>query len=575
MMRPRSILLPLLLALALNGFSPVGADDRVTIELTIPDATISAAPLAYEVRYIIPATGIASLDVRDMSRRTPDCPGVAYEIVSVANAELSPLNLQRDGRIGLVPRSADPIEITYRVSAILRPGDVTISNVLACNVIITDGDNAFIDGQAVFLAPRPRDAQGEPFRLGATELRLQGLPDSDLAILPGAGKVSSGVWQVDRFDALRFSYLATGAWSGRPYRADGSDVVTYHWSLGRGDADGAMAPLAVSDLAGRTLDLLETAWGEVGISDYAVLLIETSGRYGDFANFTGTARQDAQVMFHGPGTELRLPLLGVAHEIAHLWSPGRLGVPDPDATSIWIGEGLADFAAHRVLIALGALEPHALLDRANIALQNMQIGHTPELEVYDFGFLAWLYLAAETDGDPLSPAIDGFVRELMRDNAEPISAGRFWSTASRLGLLQGEAGAPALEQRLPCRLKLGGADYVLVEGFWPQYGTGWTLSDEQAGVVAGVEASGPGARAGLRAGDRVVTLQSGGFGNIHRPVRIEFISGDERQTRSFLPRGEIGTQTYLQYVSDVGATGLWADIGLPARCQPQVNQAVP
>ena len=518
MMRPRSILLPLLLALALNGFSPVGADDRVTIELTIPDATISAAPLAYEVRYIIPATGIASLDVRDMSRRTPDCPGVAYEIVSVANAELSPLNLQRDGRIGLVPRSADPIEITYRVSAILRPGDVTISNVLACNVIITDGDNAFIDGQAVFLAPRPRDAQGEPFRLGATELRLQGLPDSDLAILPGAGKVSSGVWQVDRFDQLRFSYLATGAWSGRPYRADGSDVVTYHWSLGRGDADGAMAPLAVSDLAGRTLDLLETAWGEVGISDYAVLLIETSGRYGDFANFTGTARQDAQVMFHGPGTELRLPLLGVAHEIAHLWSPGRLGVPDPDATSIWIGEGLADFAAHRVLIALGALEPHALLDRANIALQNMQIGHTPELEVYDFGFLAWLYLAAETDGDPLSPAI---------------------------------------------------------EGFWPQYGTGWTLSDEQAGVVAGVEASGPAARAGLRAGDRVVTLQSGGFGNIHRPVRIEFISGDERQTRSFLPRGEIGTQTYLQYVSDVGATGLWADIGLPARCQPQVNQAVP
>lgn len=574
MMRPRSILLPLLSALALSGFGSARAEDWVKIELTIPDASTSAAPLAYEVRYTIPAAGVASLDVRDMSRRTPDCPGVAYEIVSVVNADLSPLDLQRDGRIGLVPRSADPIEITYRVSAVLPPGDVTISNVLACNVIITDGDNTFIDGQAAFLAPRPRDEQGEPFRFDATELRLVGLPDSSLAILPGAVEVSPGVWQVDRFDELRFSYLATGAWSGRPYRADGSAAVTYTWSLWRNGAEDEAVPLAVSDLAGRTLDHLETAWGKVGIADYAVLLIETSGRHGDFANITGTARQDAQVMFYGPGAELRLRLLGVAHEIAHLWSPGGLGVPDPDATLNWIGEGLADFTSYRVLIALGALEPRALLDRANTALQNMQLGHTPELEVYDDGFLAWFLLATQAGGDPLSPAIDDFVRALMRDNAAPISVARFWSTANRLGLSQGETGALALERRLPCRLNLGGADYALVEGLWPQYETGWTLSDEQAGVIAGVEVNGPAARAGLQAGDRIVTLQSGGFGNIHRPVRVEFLSGDGRQTRSFLPRGEIGTQSYLQYVADLEATRLWADVAFPARCQPPAIEAV-
>ncbi|WP_417494428.1 hypothetical protein [Maricaulis sp.] len=574
MMRPRSILLPLLCALTLSGFSPASADDRVKIELTIPDTATPAAPWAYQVRYTIPALGMASLDVRDMSRRTPDCPGVAYEIVSVANADLSPLDLQRDGRIGLVPRSADPVEITYRVSAVLAPGEVTINNVLACNVIITDGGNAFIDGQAVFLAPRPLDEQGAPFRFGATELRLVGLPDGAPAILPGAAEVSPGVWQVDHFDELRFSYLATGGWSGRPNRADGSEAVTYSWSLGRDGAEDEAVPLAVSDLAGRMLDHLETAWGEVGITDYAVLLIETSGRHGDFANLTGTARQDAQVMFYSPGAELRLPLLGVAHEIAHLWAPGRLGVPDPDATSNWIGEGLADFTAYRVLIALGALEPGALQDRANIALQNRQLGHTPELEVYDYGFLAWLYLAAQTDGDPLAPAIDDFVRELMRGNAAPISAARFWSTASHLGLFRGEMGAPALEQRLPCRLSLGEAEYALVEGVWPQYGIGWTLSDELAGVIAEVEADGPAARAGFQAGDRILTLQTGGFGNIHRPVRIEFISGGEHQIRSILPRREMGAQSYLQYVADIPATRLWADIAPPVRCQPLANQAV-
>ena len=573
MMRPGSTWLLLLSALSLSGFSAARADERVIVEISIPDTATSNAPLAYEVRYTIPAAGMASLDVRDMSRRTPDCPGVAYEIVSVVNADLAPLDLQRDGRIGLAPRSADPIGITYRISAVLRPADVTISNVLACNVIIADGENAFIDGQAAFLAPRPLDEQGEPFRLGATELRLVGWPDSALAVLPGAAAVSPGVWQVDRFDALRFSYLATGAWSGRPYRSDGSAAVTYSWSLGQ-DGAGHEAALTISDLAGRTLDYLETAWGEVGIADYAVLLIGTSGRHGDFADITGTARQDAQVIFYGPGTALRLPLLGVAHEIAHLWSPGRLGVPDPDATSIWIGEGLADFASYRVLIALGALEPGALLDRANIALQNMQLGHTPELEIYDDGFLTWLFLAAQAGGDPLSPAIDAFVRELMRERTEPISAARFWSTAHRLGLLDGEAGALAPERRLPCRLNLGGEAYALVEGLWPQYRTGWTLSDEQAGVIADIEANGPAARAGLQAGDRIERLETGGFGNIHRPVRVVFISGGGRRSAAFLPRAEIGAQSYLQYVADVPSTRIWADIAPPARCRPAANPAV-
>ncbi|WP_339742784.1 hypothetical protein [uncultured Maricaulis sp.] len=574
MKRSVSIFLMIVVMLGLGGFDTARADDLVRIELRFPDTLAGGAPAEFQVRITVPGDRLAALELRDMSRRTPDCPGVDYDVLSVVNADITAHDLRRDGRVDLVPRGPGPVEITYRVSAVLRADDVSINNVLACSVVIVGADNIFIDRRAMFPALRPVDETGEPFRFGEAEVRLIGWAGTGPVVFPSAEQVAPSIWHLDHLDDLRFSYLAAGRWTASPHRSRGNSVAVYGWPLDGDHAAAAAALGDVSDMAGRVLDYLETAWGGEGIGGYSALLLQTGGRHGEFAAFTATAQGNAQAMFYGPGVAPAALRIGVAHEIAHIWAPGRLGSPNPDATSHWIGEGLADFASYRVLIELGALEPSALLDRANVALQNRQIAHTPELADYDYGFLAWLRLDTGADGALLSPGLDAFVRALIDGHDAPITAERFWSTAMRLGLWRGETDKAQLEQTMPCQLRTGGEDYNLVEGRWPRYALGWELSDEQPGMIARIVEDGPAARAGLQASDRILRLKSGGFGNIHRPVTAEFISGDERRSASFLPRGEMGPQVYLQYVEDVEVTRLWADIAPPARCRPPANQAV-
>lgn len=523
---------------------------------------------AYQVDMTIPVVGdLPLLVLRDMSYPEPNCPELQFAFGQVENARVLDLDLEDDRRVRLEPVGDGPVFISYRIQTDLRAADLTVAAVNGCNILLARPDGVFLDGGALLLAPRSAPGVWPPYRVGRTVLRIEGLPEGTPVSGSLARQQASGEWDVERFDDLRFAFFATGAFARDP--AGEAGTVRIHAP----DLDQERRQ-RLRSAGDRLVAHFSQHWREARFTDYTAYVIETTGRGNDLGEQVGMARSNAHVLFHGPATDYDSLLVMFAHELAHSWIPWHLGQLAPDHDWSWVREGLTDYLARKALIDLDLAEAGSLVDRLNLALQNKELRHTPQLEDYDEGLLIWAAMDAYARSRGEAASVGDLARTLMQRENVPLTPAEVWQVAQALGLWPVDQPDFVPERDLPCTLAMDGRSYTLVEGRWPRYETGWQLSEDRAGLVERVEPGSPAARAGLMAEHRIASVRSGGFGNVHRPVELTLESAGGPASLSFMPRGTTGDTVYRQYVADVDAAGAWADVELSRQCRAALQTSV-
>jgi predicted metalloprotease with PDZ domain len=530
------------------------------VEVTILQDGADGEP-AYQVEMSIPVEDdLPLLVLRDMSYSEPNCPELHFSFGRVENARVLDSDLADDRRVRLEPAGDGPVSISYRIQTDLRAADLTVAGVHGCNILLARPDGVFLDGGALLLAPRSAPGVWPPYRVGRTVLRIEGLPEGAPVSGSLARQQGSREWDVERFDDLRFAFFATGAFARDP--ADEAGTFRIHAP----DLDQERRQ-RLRSAGDRLVSHFSQHWREARFTDYTAYMIETTGRGTDLGESVGMARGNAHVLFHGPATDYESLLVMFAHELAHSWIPSRLGQLAPDHDWSWLREGLTDYLARKALIELDLAEAGSLVDRLNLALQNTVLRHTPQLEDYDEGLLIWAAMDAYAGSRGEAASVDDLARTLMLRENVPLTPAEVWQVAQALGLWPADQPDFVLDRDLPCMLAMDGQSFTLVEGRWPLYATGWQLSEESAGVVERVEAGTPAQRAGLAVNDRITSVRSGGFGNVHRPVELALERAGEPATLSFMPRGATGDTVYRQYVADVDVVRSWADVEPSRRCR--------
>lgn len=552
----------ILAVVASAGFhASADARDDAASRVVVQVIETETGGAAYQVDMTLLTGGEPSRFIlRDMSYSAPNCPHNIYRFDAFENARPLDLDMTDDRTIQLERVGPGPISISYRVTTELRHQDLTVPAVNGCNILLSTPGGVFVDGAALLLAPRSPD--GWPrYRVGRTILRFEGNSPNAVTVSSLSGR-GGAEWEVPRFDDLRFAFFATGSFAidratdASAIRVFGPDInIETGQRLGRA--------------GGRLIPHLSQQWGEPGFEGYSAFMIGTTGRDGDLAESSGMARPAAHVVFHGPAMDEHWLLVMFAHEVVHSWIPSRFGRLEEGADWRWLREGLTDYLTHKTLLDLDLAGSDHFVDRLNVALQNMALGHTPELKDYDEGFVLFAALDAIAGLHGHTAAVDDLVRHLMQRDGAMLTPAAFWRAVENLGMWPALAGGFSAERDLPCTYDLGRERYTLVEGRWPVYETGWSFSETEVGVIERVEPGSPADRAGVRINDRIVSIRSPGFGNIHRAVELSLARNSTVIRVVLLPRGDQRTQAYPQYVEDLIAVQSWADVEPSEHCRSE------
>lgn len=536
--------------------------DRLTIRVELDESTQS-----FEVHLVIPSSGIHELWLRDMSRRSDACPGVEYTVARHENANLSSEKINDLLLTRLTPSRLGSIEISYSVSPVSSLEGISPAILSECSAILASSDNIFADGLALFLAMRPFDENGQPFRFGETEIVLGESLRGRSSVFSTGTELGEGRWLVERFDDARFALLGVGSWvEASIHSSDPARVAIYHLGDERATISTTTEGFAAAVLEAGLRNLSEAFEAGGQVSGYKAYVLESNTTAAQFGSYAGEARENAQIaLFDASITPQRLSLL-LLHEAAHTWVPGRLGQYDPASTPIWIGEGLAEYLAWNEFVGHGVSPSSAIIARLNAALQNRSVDRTPEILDYDHGVLAAFLVHVYSDGGLDGDGIARFVRTLMLSADEVLTEDRFWSAVESNELRAEIAAGSTLEQLLPCRIAISGTEFTLAEGLWPTFDTGWSLSEQEPGLISDVRVDGPAALAGLAPGNTLIRHVSGGYGDIHHPIEVLVERDGITGVLSVMPRGDTSSEPHFQYVQDVQAVASWAQVSPSTSC---------
>lgn len=485
------------------------------------------------VTYRLPADGVGTLALIDMSARTGHCPDVEYEIGEVSGVVQTAPHPQA-APTGL-PAYFEPkagvetMVIRFRVRMIEPDAGLSPASAAGCDLLISRGPSVFLDGKALLPAPRPADLNGTPFRFGATRVVVESAGELSTASTLGVGE--DGVWHLDRFDEARFAYFIVG---------EAAQAVRESAGLAHVPLNTTPEPFEhLEPVAGRVASALAEMFGTPAPSHYLIVTIR--GEAADFADYTGTARPGGQLVVAGPAAPRGGLSALAAHELAHNWDLARLRRLAPSEDWTWLREGLAELLAHIALARTGDLAPAALVHRANLALYNRDLPDTHGVRAYDEGYLAWFAAYKHASGPG---AFEAFLRALTTPSETPLTSAEFWESAYSAGLTQNDDGGFEPETDLPCTVTVGGVVYALRRSSWPAYDAGLTFDTVEPGRIQSVTPGGPADRVGLRPGDRVEALISGGFGRIFEPFILRLEGG---RTVSVLAHGA-SRNPYWQYI---------------------------
>ena len=523
------------LLFAIAALQPTPSADPVDVQVT-------AAGGGYDVRYSLPAAGVAVLDLMDMSAPSPGCPELAYDIETVSGAQRVAQDPDEARTVlSLRPDGAARIEVRYFVSS--DSGD-EITTDQPCDLLLARGPTAIMEGKALFLAPRPYDPAGEPFRFGET--RLSFAMEAGQPVDASLGEPDpEGRWRVEAFDRIRFALFTAG-----PHSLDAPAMSVVALDPASATLDAGTLEI---DLA-RAADRFAALFAAPAPERYRVVLIDAGAASG--GDIIATARINAHVMVLGAAVSPVILRVVNVHELAHHWDLSAFRTLDRAEDLTWMREGLAEYLAYDALTASDAVPARAMIGRANRALHDQAWPRTPVTAPYDEGYLIWLTLGR---ADLREERFAGFLRGLIAAGQGPLTAAEFWSRAHQAGLWPDPEGRFSTADHMPCRLIAGAETFQLMFGFWPVYESG--IDRDAAPNTQGVTVTpgGPAVRAGLRDGDQITRTLSGGYGEILRDLTVELADG---RTLSWRPHGYAAASPFLQYARPQAE-----DIA-PARAEP-------
>ncbi|WP_421860844.1 hypothetical protein [Oceanicaulis sp.] len=480
------------------------------------------------VDYEIGTEGLDQMRLRDMTSHDPQCPQTHYELLDIENAHsLSPTS--DDPRIvaTLAPLSEAPIRIRYAVSQT----DLALTPSAPCNWLIAREKSLYLDGRSLFLAPRPVDAEGRPYRLGETRVSIDFPASQSAPSVTSAESVAPNVWRQERFNALLFGHILS--------------LETQHQGSGLtvrvlGDALSSGRALALEQALKSASGFFETWLHVPAPRQYHVILL--SADQGGFGEYIGEARPDTQTLILTPGVSDAALERFTLHELAHHWDLSRFRDLPAEEDLTWLREGYVEFLAHLALVETGRASQDVLITRANRALANRATGWAPEILPDDEGYLFWFSLF-EHSAD--MEAFFSFVSRLTARSNTPLTANELRALALEYGLTEAgiELGQP------PNCVSADGRVYVQTVRSWPAYADGLEFDPEVHGLVLSAEPESPAELSGLQAGEQLLRIVSGGYGDIQQPLTLE-IAGNPVRTVSFMPHDPSSTENFAQYLPD-------------------------
>lgn len=399
---------------------------------------------------------------------------------------------------------------------------------------------------------------GDPTEMQTVALRLVDLPEGWACFTSLAADARELEVRAS-YDDLVSSRIGAGAFAHGRFERDGRELSVF--------VDPALELPAeeVVDAVRRIVELQRARMGG-GEPFFRVVVHAREGL------LAGTAVPNLFVCFVQPEAT-RAELYGLlAHEMFHAWLPHRLQLAlAPGESEIrheWLYEGVADYAARKLLLDGGLIDADAFAESVNGDLRNLadNPGSAATYEelrrveasggwdtaykklAYDRGAVIALNWEARLRADPDAGDV---VALLQRACAEAEAHGgelaeeRLFDLAAERGLdLAGDLARHILEGApiLPAPDALG-PDFELVTLELPRFDPGFDLRETFRGrEVAGVRPDGPAAVAGVADGMGYVRIRnSNRFGNVwyaDRPLELTVTSDGAERTFAFFPRGE-------------------------------------
>jgi predicted metalloprotease with PDZ domain len=363
-------------------------------------------------------------------------------------------------------------------------------------------------------------------------------------------------------DALREALFLGGDFRVHRREAQGGPLV---FALrGRWAFDDAK----LVDLTARIVGAHREFWRD-RFPHYLVSLIPNRSKEGETG---GTGLYRAFAMYASDDFAVPSPSFDhlIAHEDLHTWVPRRLGASGTDeARRYWFSEGFTDYLTHRLLLASGAwtLEDYArALDGKILAYESSPARNSPNADLargfwndgetqrmaYTRGELIALRWASSMTSRGAS--LQDALRSLLLPSDAAEDGNREKLAAQRLlAALRPHLGAQL--DRDVAQLVDDGATIPIDADFLgpcflgrkvkrPLFDVGFDAKATIASrTVTRLEADGPGEKAGLREGMKLMGL-SIRFGDTERPIRLKVEEEGRTRMVEYLPHAPHPVETY-------------------------------
>ena len=416
-----------------------------------------------------------------------------------------------------------------------------------CLPMIRTGDFFLIDGKRVLPFIKFFNASGERIRLGATRIDWR-LPHR----WQTAGSVD-GQTRIDDATSLHRVFVGgiVRRYSAKPLL--GEKLQTFG-SKGAFPAGSAVHDAVVSARQHFTSQLWPLNTTDEQRS--AGLMFVRSGADPGESLF-GLSSTGVAIVFYSAGFNLdRDQILAeevAVHELVHWWMPLAL-VDRPTRIPLWIREGIPQYLAFDYVSHRHQFTINQIAARVNAALASVAADQS-DATAYDRGFLAGIALDHSRLPDPANPKKGvakalRTVRSLVVDGAiEPDSAAVASLFSPTFAMSKDCATLPTM----PSELVFKAGRLILTRAQLPRYETGFevasSLISSGRARIERVEPNGPAERAGIKQGESLLAVVSGGNNNVHEPLvlLIGDASGVSRKV-SFWPHGELETMPTTFYM---------------------------